>query len=319
MIPARPIFTVRTADHWTLDVEQIDPPRAATVHGAALLGHAMMVDRRTLDRPRGAGLASTIAEAGFRVFTANLRGRGRDAPRADEGARWDYDDLVRYDLPALVAAVRERAPGLPLVVVGHSLTGHVSVASAGCGLYRDPPEAHVLLAANIWERAHEPSPLRQAQKRLSLAAVRAATCVYGYMPARRLGVGSVDEAGAYGRQLAWFWPDRWRARDGAHDYAAGAARVQGSVLAVLGAGDRLLGHPVAASRWLSRLIETETETEADVETTTRAGDRRELWICRAGTHGLEHDPDHMGLVTDPRARPLWRDVASWMREVVGSR
>ncbi|MCB9756561.1 MAG: alpha/beta hydrolase [Myxococcales bacterium] len=307
---ARRVFTVRTADHWTLDVEWIEPPAGATPRGAALLGHAMMVDRRSLDRPRGGGLASTLATAGWRVFLANLRGRGLDVPRAHEGARWDYDDLVRYDLPALVSAARARARALPLVVVGHSLAGHVSIAAAGCGLYEEPPEAHVLLAANLWERALEPSRWRRARKALALAAIGGAIRLCGRMPARRLGVGPVDEAGDYGRQLACFWRDRWRSRDGLHDYAAGTARVRGSVLAVLGAGDRLLGHPVAARRWANRLLDPPREPG-------RPPPRRDIWLCGQGTHGLEFDPGHMELASDPRARPLWRAIAAWMTAATG--
>ncbi|MCA9695628.1 MAG: alpha/beta fold hydrolase [Myxococcales bacterium] len=290
----RALLRVRTADHWVLEVERVRPPGPA--RGVAVVGHAMMVDRRTLDRPRGAGLVSTLARAGWEVFAADLRGRGGASPRASEGAAWSYDDLVRHDLPALVDAARRAAPGLPLFVVGHSLTGHVSVAAAGCGLYSVAPDGHVLLAANHWLPSLEPRRARRALKAAMIAALSLAARSTGRMPARALRIGTVDESADYARQLVRFWrDDRWRSRDGACDYLAALQRVPGSILAVYSRGDRLLGHPEPAVRWARHLPED-----------------AEVWICGRGAHGLTFDPDHMQLVTDPRSTPLWRAVATWM-------
>jgi len=57
----------------------------------------MMVDRRSMDRPGGTGLASVLAAQGWRVVRADFRGRGVDTPPGRE-----RDD-------ALVAEVVDRA------------------------------------------------------------------------------------------------------------------------------------------------------------------------------------------------------------------
>ena len=150
---------IRTTDGWELDLLRV--PAEGPARGAALLAHAMMVDRRSMDRPSGDGFASHLARAGWDVYLLDVRGHGASGPRAEEGGSWTYDDIVQRDLPAAVAAVRERQEMGPVVVVGHSLCGHASPAAEGCGFYPRPPDAHVLLSANMWLPRLEPSSLRR--------------------------------------------------------------------------------------------------------------------------------------------------------------
>ena len=72
-----------------------------------------------MDR-RGAGLAWSLYRQGFDVWNADFRGHGRSGPHAMTGVEWSYDDIVDYDVPALVAAARTAVPNGPLVWVGHS-------------------------------------------------------------------------------------------------------------------------------------------------------------------------------------------------------
>lgn len=282
------------ADGWRLSVREL--AARGPVRGAALLLPAMMVDRRTMDRP-GTGLGSTLAAAGFHVFLGDFRGHGASGPSASEGGRWSYDDLVRQDIPALTALVRRSAPGLPLWVVGHSLGGHVSIAAAALGACAVPVDGHVLLATNIWLPRFEPSVLRRVQKHLSMLSFRATTRAVGRFPSSRLRAGPVDESEPYVMDLTRFWfDDAWRGRDGL-DYLAAMTRVRGPLLAVVGAADSLLGHAVSARGWAGAF----GPGRVDFRVVGRAS-------------GLEFDPDHMGLVVDPRARPLWSDLAQWMAQ-----
>jgi len=85
-----------------------------------LLSHAMMVDRRTLDRPAGQGLLSALLAAGLWVLWIDQRGHGQSQPGPSLGARWDYDTLL-FDVAALAAYLQQVAPDVPRVAVGHSL------------------------------------------------------------------------------------------------------------------------------------------------------------------------------------------------------
>lgn len=300
--PVRESIQVVTADGWTLDMLHL--PARGQALGAVLAGHAMMVDRRSLDRPHGEGLLSHLAAAGWHVFAPDLRGRGASGPAVSEGGCWSYDDLVRFDLPACLAAVRERAAGLPVVVLGHSLSGHVSIAAAGSGAYETPPDAHVLLSANMWAPSMEPSPVRRFGKHFAcwwLATMRA---LFGRFPSQLLRVGPVDEASDYIGDLVRFWrEDRWASADGSSDYLRSMSRVEGPVLALIGRADRLLAHPESARLWTERL----------------GPDLVEFRVLGRGDLGLEFDPDHMALAADPRSRPVWQAITSWLAECVAAR
>jgi predicted alpha/beta hydrolase len=283
-------FETTCEDAWTLRGEWILPARPRAV---AIVGHAMLVDRRTLDRPRGRGLVSVLAERGIAVLWPDLRGHGQSGPRANEGGDWGYDDLVERDVPALVRAACVRFPELPVYAVGHSLFGHVTLAHAA----RHPsvPLAGIaLLSCNM------PNP-EWRRRRASWLAKRALTevltgigDVVGRFPARRLRIGSNDEALGYVRDFARCTrAGDWQARDG-FSYFAALPDVRTRVRAWVGAGDRIMSPPADALGFIAGV------PGARLDVTGRST-------------GLAFDPGHMAMVLDERARPVWEQVAAFVR------
>jgi len=67
--------------------------------------------------------AERFAEAGFVVYALDLRGRGRS-----EGERFYVEDVADYvaDVAGVVSIAKERDPGLPVFLLGHSAGGVVS-------------------------------------------------------------------------------------------------------------------------------------------------------------------------------------------------
>jgi predicted alpha/beta hydrolase len=292
-------LAVATEDGWDLALKHLEP--LGPVKGVALLAHAMMVDSRSMDRPQGAGFASHLAAAGWHVYLFDVRGHGESGPTANQGGLWSYDGIVRYDLPAVVAAVRSRHGGLSVVLIGHSLCGHASPAAAGSGFYSVPPDAHVLISANMWLPQLEPVFLRRRVKGLATWLLWAMTALLGRFPSRALRMGPADEALPYIQDIRRFWTSRrWESADGRHDYLAGLERVTGPILAIVGKGDRLLAHPVGARNW----------------TECFGPGRVDFKLVGSGDLGLSFDPDHMSLVTDLRATPVWDMVLDWMAEAV---
>ena len=287
-------YVVRAVDGWELGVRQLEPVGEPV--GAALLLHAMMVDGRSFDRPAGAGLAATLAAAGFSVHVADLRGRGLSGPPVRGGGSWTYDDLVLRDVPALVAAARERSVG-PRWVVGHSLGAHTSLAAAGIGAHAHPPHGHVLIAGNVWMPRLDGSVRIRARKHLAMRLMRRVGRTVGHFPSRRLRVGPVDEAGPYVADLCRFWfDDAWTSADGGLDYLAGLPSVGGPVLAVTSQRDSLFAHVEGARSFVEAL----------------GPGRADFWFVRDGDHGLTHAPGHMTLVTAGSSRPIWQAIADWM-------
>lgn len=281
-------FSVTTADGRTLACDVREPTDARP--GAVVLGHAMMVSRRVWSR-RGGGLADHLASRGHRVVTFDFRGHGESGPRASREVDWSYDDLVRHDVPAVASAARERFGG-PVTLVGHSLGGHVTAAAVGHG--HAEIDRLVLVAGNVWLPRWEPSSARRAEKLASLVAVQGVLRAFGRFPTRRLRMGTDDEARTYlGAFFRWWRDDAWISDDGREDHGAALPRVRIPVTQVTSEGDRLNCAPAAGARFLDAM------TSAD----------RSLVAVGRGALAGGFVPDHMGLVTDVRSRPVWDEIA----------
>jgi predicted alpha/beta hydrolase len=313
---AREALTVRCADGWELRGELVLETSAAPV-AVALVGHAMMVDRRTLDRvqagrpsplhrfagdgegptapladrPRGNGLVSHLASRGLAVIVVDLRGHGASGPRADEGGDWSYDDLVEQDCAALLSLAAARFPSLPVVAVGHSLFGHVMLAHAA--RHRDAPlDGLVLIAGNVANPGW--SWLSRLTRRPLTELMGLLTGLEGHLPVRRLRLGSDDEARGYVDDFVrWGRSGEWRARDG-FDYWRALPTVTRPVLAIVGAGDHFMAPEADARALVAPLLNARL----------RVVGRRT---------GLSFDPGHMSIVLDERARPVWNEIAEFVR------
>lgn len=299
---------IAAADGAILRGELLMPPGHQPPRVAVALSHAMMVDRRTLDLPRGAGLLSQLVRAGAAVLWFDQRGHGQSTPSIAAGARWDYDALVR-DTGLVAAELARRFPGLPRVAVGHSLFGHVALAwqtrvlaDTGKGIDAPGFDALVLVGGNVWLPALEPRWWRWLAKRATTAVLPLLyrlSPTRDYVPVRRLGLGTCDEPAPYFTQLAdWARRGDWTDRDG-RSFQRALGRVRVPVLSVAGAGDRLLSVPACQLRFARETAGAVTHWVVG----RRFGDR-----C---------DPDHMGLVLDRRLQPVWRGIAAWVAGVAG--
>lgn len=281
-----------TEDGYRLRGDLREP--AGERRAVAVVGHAMWVDRRTLDRPAGAGLVSTLVEHGVACLVFDLRGHGESRPLPREGARFGYDAYVLGDAPALVAAARARFGGEHVTLVGHSLAGHTGLIAAGLCPERGP-DAAVGLAAGCWMPRLEANARRRRQKLLGFLGWAAATAPFGHFDAKRYGLGSSGVPWGYVRDnLAVFLRDRLASADGVLDYEEALGNVRIPVLSVASVGDDLMAHPEAVEAFF-RLLGTD-------DLTLRVVTERELWPA----------PDHMGLAVDARCRPVWREIAKWI-------
>lgn len=75
-------------------------------------------------------LLTALRAAGLSAAACDLRGQGESAPLLGDGPDFGYKELIETDLPAVVAAVRERFPQAPLFLFGHSLGGQLALLFA---------------------------------------------------------------------------------------------------------------------------------------------------------------------------------------------
>jgi predicted alpha/beta hydrolase len=300
-LPSPVLHSLTAEDGWLLrvwDFSPLDRPKAIVV-----IGHAMMVDGRTICRPDRPTLASVLVAAGFRVLVPDLRGHGESGPLAAQGGQWTDDDIVG-DVGRYVALARALEPEQPLALIGHSLFGHTAMAWLGQHSRDAGREVAALIAisCDVWNQRFEARwPIWWAKRVLHAAALVVAL-IAGYMPARRLRLGTADESLGYFRQFhGWITGNRWCDRTGEVDYHAGLAAIRCPFLHVLSEGDRLYARPGSA-----------LQMSAPITT------RQTLVLGRDDAPGelARMRPDHMQTLTDPRSKLAWHWLAGWLNRAL---
>jgi alpha-beta hydrolase superfamily lysophospholipase len=224
--------------------------------------------------------AESWAGQDLTTYAYDQRGFGHNA----SFGHWPGAGALAADLEAAAGQVRARHPCLPLVVVGHSMGGGVTLAAAGQGLDAD---GLVLAAPAIWG-GEEMNPLHRL----------AAWAIAALMPERRFtGRGLVEIQASdniellreLGRDEHYLSPPSARELLGlvrVADLAAAAApRVSLPALLLLGTKDEIV--PEAAVR---RVFDRLT------------GPRRVI----------EYEEGWHLLFRDLQAERVWRDVADWV-------
>lgn len=122
---------VRTADGWRLAVHRYraeGPPTGFPV----ILCHGLSANRYTFDIPAAPSLALFLKKHGRDVWVPELRGSGMsDRPRlfsSDVPYSWGFEEHLRYDVPAILNCVLERAGSSRAHWIGHSMGGMLILA-----------------------------------------------------------------------------------------------------------------------------------------------------------------------------------------------
>lgn len=271
---------------------------------AVLMLHGALSNGRIFCAGPGLGLAGYLADAGYDVYVADLRGRGGSRPRIARGSRHGQSESICDDLPALHAEIRRRNGGRPVHWLAHSWGG---VLMASC-LLRYPPLIDQVgccvyfaskrsIAVHNWPRFFK----------IDLFWLRAAPLiagVCGYLPARRLGIGADDETvKSLAQSGAWVRPGPWVDSDDGFDYGAAARSVTlPPTLYLAAADDPCLGHSDDIRRFAEE-----------------CGRHPARLHCVGKSTGYRHDYDHVSLLTHPDAAvdhfPL---VLRWLAGQYGS-
>lgn len=228
---------------------------SAETHDASAAPCASLVWLPAMGVPAGyyRPFAAALAERGVTVTAVDLRSQS-----ASTGARppeFGYRELIEQDCPAAVAWLRDRHPGLPVLVGGHSLGGQVAALYAASN--PNAVSGLVLVAAqSVYWRAYGGwNGLRMLAGTQLVGDIAA---VLGYWPGHRLGFG-----GRQPKRLMKDWArlgrsPRWTIKASPTDYDRALADLDLPVLSVSVEGDRD-APPSAVDRLCTRLSSAAVE------------------------------------------------------------
>lgn len=183
--------------------------------------HSIAADSSTFFSADGKGLASYLARAGFDVFVADLRGRGKSWPKIGAAARFGLTETITEDIPALLGKIVARRGQVPQIWIGHGW-GSVLLMSyyARFGTEISPVEKMLHFGSRRQLVATNRSKVFRFDwqwRKLGHFLVR----LKGFLPGSAMYLGRVNESACFYRDyLRWSDNEEWVGLD---DFDYGAA------------------------------------------------------------------------------------------------
>ena len=262
-------------------------PRAKA-HGALLLLPAVAAPSRTL-----ALLANALSELGIGVLRGDYRYTGESKPTASRAHDASMADVADKDVPALLAALKSRAEGLPMACAGHSLGGKMSALMLG--QYPSDVRAAILITVSkvdetLWQG------WRRQPVALAFRLYPWMARVWGALPAAPVGMGVPTPRTLMNEWGAWGTSGKYTTRDGAWEERLG--NVRGPVLSIGATDDVLYAPDVAMQGFLSMMPLAHSSR----------------WMLTPQETGARR-LGHFGLLRPPAVKVLAHRMAGWLMEV----
>lgn len=264
-----------------------------------LMIHGAIENGRIFYSNSGKGLAPFLAEEGFDVFVADLRGHGDSQPVVGPHSNFGQYEMICEDMPAIRNAIAEVRGDAPVHVVAHSWGG-VIVSSFLARFPEYIPGIRSLTYFGTKRNIRILNIHRILKIDLAWRVLGTILCrLNGYLPAEKWHLGSDNEsAGYYLESMPWIKPGSWvDPRDG-FDYEDAARQVTlPPAWFIAAAGDHCLGHPKDVLRFMGE----------------HAGQQLRYSVL-AARNGNRKDYDHITMLTDADARQdHFPEIVSWLR------
>ena len=263
-----------------------------------LLVHGSLENGRIFYSKSGRGLAPFLAQQGYDVFVADLRGRGKSEPAISGQSDFGLSHTLEEDFPAFINKIKELKGDVPQFWGAHSWGGVLMLA------YLARPAVPVHVQAMAFFASKRRISIRSLKKFLMVdvmwrCVASAAVAVTGALPAKRLKMGSDNETRLTHRQTnAWVVQKPWLHWHDKFDYAAALQQQLPPTLYLAGADDDVLGHPTDVEKLL-------------LETGCRSSALRIL----SKANGHLHDYNHIDILTHHDAvKDHFPMVVKWFKK-----
>lgn len=143
--------------------------------------------------------ASYLASQGYAVLSFDFRGTGGSRPKSLRGYRAALRDWGQKDIPAALAWLGRRYPGLPKFAIGHSMGGQLT----GLMHNHDELSGLVLIFAATGHFRSFPLPFRLYPMFILYLFFPLAIPFFGYAPARLVTTGEDLPTGVAREWIKW--------------------------------------------------------------------------------------------------------------------
>lgn len=247
----------------------------------------------------GKGLACYLAEQGFDVYVADLRGRGQSTPLINKDSAHGQYESINEDLPAFIDYIHAKTKQT-MHVVSHSWGG---VLVASC-LVRYPSRI-AQVRSNICFGTKRTITVKNIEKFVKINVMWNLVApiiarAKGFLDAKKYNLGSDNETrGSIKHSIAWVNKGHWiDPLDGFNYQQASKQITWPATLHITGINDHVLGHIDDVTLF----IEESNNHKAHV-------------LLLSQSNGNAIDYGHIDILTHPLAiSDHFPDVVNWINE-----
>ena len=262
--------------------------------------HGAIENGRVFYSGSGKGLAPYLAQSGFDVYVADMRGHGESSPPIRRTSRYGQTEAILEDIPAFISFILQLRGVVPPYWVAHSWGG--VLLSSFLARY---PEYCASVSSIVYFGTKRKVRVRNFHRHLKVDLIWNLLCplitsFLGYLPARQLGIGSDNETAKYLRQCRkWVNSDQWVDSDDGFDYGAAIRKINLPPIWYIAArNDYALGNPADVRDFMNE-----------------CGMQESRYTVLALENGNRHNYDHITMLTHPDAvNDHFPEIEDWFRE-----
>jgi pimeloyl-ACP methyl ester carboxylesterase len=249
---------------------------------------------------KGKGLACYLAEHGYDVYVADLRGRGKSTPSISANSHFGQSELITQDIPLMIDFISNKT-NQAMHLVAHSWGG---VLVASC-LARFPQYLSKVLS-NTCFGSKRVITVKSIEKFFKMDLVWAFVSVklankHGFLDAKKYRIGSDNETKKSLQQsIAWVTLGDWVDPHDGFDYQQASTQLTWPPSWHLtGINDKVLGHPQDVKRFIAESANSQAK-----------------FSLLAKQHGNALDYDHINILTHPQAvHDHFPQLVQWLKSI----